>query len=109
MVKRAVPEPRQVFAYLMSRGWVPEDPMPDDGVMFTYSELSDFGEPITVLVPCSPESLFYSRRVKNVAVTAAGMEDRDEDAVWADMLATTPTPAPPANGSATSPKGIPTP
>jgi hypothetical protein len=115
MVKRAVPEPKQVFAYLMSHGWIPEEPMPADGVMFTFREPDDFGGPITVLVPCSSDSLFYPRRVNNVVVTAAGMEDRDQDAVWADMHATDPTPAAPAtdkstpNGSAAAPKGLPTP
>ena len=113
MVKRAVPEPKQVIAYLMSHRWIPEDPMPDDGVMFTHVEPSDDGEPITVLVPCSTDVLFYPRRVHDVVVTAAWMEERDEDAVWADMLATDPAPsadkpAPTTNGSAATPKGVPT-
>jgi hypothetical protein len=117
VAKRPVPEPQQVVAYLMKHGWVPEDPVPDDGVMLTFREPDDFGEPITVLVPLSTDIHAYPLRVRDVVVTAAGMDDRDEDEVWAEMLATdpapvapvAPAPAPHANGSATDAKGVPTP
>ncbi len=83
-----VPEPERVYAYLVTHGWIPESPEPDDGVMFTFHEPDDFGEPITVFLPLSSEVVFYPLRIHDVVVTAAGMEDRSQDAVRADMLAT---------------------
>jgi hypothetical protein len=63
--------------------------------MFTYKELADDGQPITLLVPRSVESTpRYPLRVKDVVVTAAGMEDRPEAEVLAEMLAIEVPPAP---------------
>jgi hypothetical protein len=87
MIRELLPEPEQISAYLRSHGWRGENPLPPDGEIFTYSELSDDGEPITVLVPGSSSVIFYPLRVKDVLVTVAGMEERSEEAVLADILA----------------------
>jgi hypothetical protein len=89
MPEQRTPTPEQIRAYLSSHGWAPEDPMPEDLVIFTYKEPADDGQPITVYVPCSVEETpRYPLRVRDVVVTAAGMEDRAEADVLADMLAT---------------------
>lgn len=94
---KRLPTPEQMRAFLCANGWTPESPLPtdeDDGVMFTYKELSDDGEPFTVLVPNSATALHYPLDVRAVVVTAAGMEDRPEADVLAEMLAVDVTPAP---------------
>jgi hypothetical protein len=62
--------------------------------MFTYKEPADDGQPITVFAPRTLEATpRYPLRVRDVVVTAAGMEDRPEADVFAEMLATDVTPA----------------
>jgi hypothetical protein len=97
---KLVPKPEQVQTWLRAHGWIPENPLPanlEDGVRFTYKELSDDGEEIWIVAPGSMESPpWYPLLVQAVIVTAAGMEDRPEADVLAEMLATeiTPVPAP---------------
>ena len=92
------PEPARVYDYLTKHGWIPEDPEPDDGIMFTFHEPDDFGEPMTLLLPSSTEVVAYSLRIRDIVVTAAGLEDRSQEAVWADIWAT-PLPQPTASGA----------
>jgi hypothetical protein len=89
MTNKQIPTPEQIRAYLRAHGWTPEDPMPEDVVVFTYKELSDDGLPITVYVPGSVETPRYPLRVRDVVVTAAGMEERPEADVLAEMLLST--------------------
>jgi len=90
MIREPLPEPEQISAYLRSHGWTGEDPLPADGEIFTFSELSDDGEPITVLLPGSSSVVFYPLRVWDILVTVAGMEERSEEEVRADILAEIP-------------------
>jgi hypothetical protein len=65
---------------------------------FTYKELSDDGMEIWIVAPGSTESPpWYPLLVRDVVVTAAGMEDRPEADVLAEMLAVNPAhqPSPP--------------
>jgi hypothetical protein len=87
MIREPLPEPEQISEYLHSHGWTGENPLPADGEIFTFSELSDDGEPITVLVPGSSSVVFYPLRVWDILVTVAGMEERSEEEVRADILA----------------------
>ena len=95
---KRLPTPDQMRAWLSANGWTSEDPLPEDpeeGVMFTYKEPADDGEPFTVLAPRTVEATpRYPLRVRDVIVTAAGMEDRPEADVLAEMLATDTAPAP---------------
>ena len=92
-----VPTPEQVQAWLSAHGWTAEDPLPpdpEDGVDFTYKELSDDGEVIWVNAPRTAESPpWYPLLVRAVVATAAGMEDRQEADVFAEMLAINVAPA----------------
>lgn len=96
--QKPLPTPEQVRAWLSTHGWTPEDPLPadpEDGVDFTYKERSDDGKEIWVRAPrtvaATPQ---YSLSVQAVVSTAAGMEDRPEAEVFAEMLAIDITPAP---------------
>jgi hypothetical protein len=95
-----LPTPEQIRAWLSANGWTAEDPLPadpEDGVMFTYKEPADDGQPFTVFAPRTIEATpRYPLRVRDVVVTAAGMEDRPEPDVLAEMLATEIAPAAPA-------------
>lgn len=97
---KPVPTPQQVQTWLRAHGWVPENPLPanlEEGVRFTYKELSDDGQEIWIVAPGSTEDPpWYPLLVRAVIVTAAGMEDRPEEEVLGEMLATevAPTPAP---------------
>jgi|GEM_PF-2761728 len=94
---KQVPTPGQVHAWLRTHGWTPEDPLPTDpeeGVRFTYKELSDDGQEIWIVAPRSVQKPpWYPLLVRDVVVTAAGMEDRPEADVLAEMLAVDSTPA----------------
>ena len=95
MTERRVPTPDQIRAWLSAHGWTPESPMPADVAIFTYKEPSDDGRSITVYVPGSiEETPRYPLRVRDVIVTAAGMEERPEADVLAEMLAIDVTLAP---------------
>ena len=94
MNARRVPTPEQVREYLTTHDWIPDGSPLEEGVIFTFRELSDDGQPITVGVPGSTQVIYYPLRVKDVVVTAAWVEDRPEADVFADMLATDPAPAP---------------
>jgi hypothetical protein len=89
-----LPTPEQVSAWLIAHGWTAETPLPidpEDGVDFTYKELSDEGQEIWVRAPRTVEATpRYPLRVRDIIVTAAGMEDRPEADVLAEMLATDP-------------------
>jgi hypothetical protein len=93
-----LPTPEQVRVWLSAHGWTPEDPLPvdpEDGVMFTYKEPADDGQPITVVAPRTIEATpRYPLRVRDLVVTAAGMEERPEADVFAEMLATDVASAP---------------
>jgi hypothetical protein len=95
-----VPTPEQIQAWLRAHGWTPEDPPPanpEDGIDFTYKERSDDGQEIWVRAPqTAVEPPWYPLLVRAVIVTAAGMEDRPEAEVLAEMLAVNPQPLPPA-------------
>jgi hypothetical protein len=84
-----IPEPERIGAYLTNHGWTGEFPLPSDGCMFTFRDLSDDGNPITVFVPGSSSVIFYPLRVNDVVVTVAVIEERSEEAVWNDILAGT--------------------
>lgn len=88
-----VPTPEQIRAYLVAHDWAPDDPL-SDLVIFTYKELSDDGQPITVGVPNSLGVIHYPLRVKDVVATIAWVEDRPEADILTEMLATDATPAP---------------
>jgi hypothetical protein len=94
---KPVPAPAQVQTWLRAHGWKPEHPLPtnlEEGVRFTYKELSDDGQEIWIVAPGSTESPpWYPLLVRAVIVTAAGMEDRPEGEVLAEMLATEATSA----------------
>ena len=90
---KPLPEPAQIRAYLVTHGWIPEDSPPEEGVVFAFSELSDDGEPVTVLVPGSSTVIFYPLRVNDIVVTVAGIENRPEESVRADLLKTEPSAA----------------
>jgi len=95
MAEQRIPTPEQIRAWLKVHGWTPENPMPEDVVIFTYKEPADDGQPITVYVPGSiAETPRYPLRVRDVVVTAASMEDRPEADVLAEMLSIDVTPAP---------------
>lgn len=93
---KLVPTPEQVQTWLRTHGWTPENPLPTDlkeGVRFTYKELSDDGQEIWVVAPGSVEAPpWYPLLVRAVINTAAGMEDRLEEDVLAEMLAVNSTP-----------------
>ena len=93
------PTPEQIRAYLAAHGWTPDDPL-SDLVIFTYKELSDDGQPITVGVPDSMEVIYYPLRVKDLVVTVAWVEGRPEPEVFAEILATN---VPPASQTSSSP------
>jgi hypothetical protein len=95
MTEQRVPTPEQIRTWLTAHGWKPENPMPEDVAIFTYKEPADDGQPITVYVPGSiEETPRYPLRARDVIVTAAGMEDRPEADVLAEMLAINVSPAP---------------
>lgn len=97
-----LPTPEQIQTWLRAHGWTAESPIPadpEDGVDYTYKELSDDGQAIWVRVSRTPGSPpWYPLLVQDVVVTAAGMEDRPEADVLVEMLAidATPAPRPPA-------------
>ena len=97
------PEPERVYAYLAAHGWIPEKTVPDDGVVFVYREPSDFGKPITVLLPSSSEVDLYPRQIQGIIVTVAWIEQRSHDAVLADIWAT-PLPQPASAKPRTEPQ-----
>lgn len=98
---KPVPTPGPVQSWLRAHGWAPENPPsinPEEGVRFTYKDRSDDGEEIWVVAPGSVDSPpWYPLLVRAVVVTAAGMEDRPEGDVFAEMLAINPAhqPSPP--------------
>lgn len=95
-----LPTPEQIHAWLSAHGWTPEDPLPadpEDGLDFTYKERSDDGKEIWVRTPRTIEATpRYPLSVRAVIVTAAGMEERPEADVLAEMLTINATPAAPA-------------
>jgi hypothetical protein len=103
LAHQSLPTPDQIRAWLSAHGWTAESPLPEDpedGVMFTYKEPADDGEPFTVFAPRTVEATpRYPLRVRDVLVTAAGMEDRPEADVLAEMLATRATSAPPTSSA----------
>lgn len=96
--EKPLPTPEQVRAWLSAHGWTAEDPLPvdpEDGVDFTYKEPADDGQVIWVRAPRTVAATpRYPLSVHAVVVTAAGMEDRPEADVLAEMLAIDVTPAP---------------
>jgi hypothetical protein len=86
-VRQPLPEPEQIRAYLSKHGWTGESTPPADVEMFTFGDLSDDGEPITVFVPDSSIVIDYPLQVADILVTVAGMEERSEEAVGSDILA----------------------
>lgn len=92
-----LPTPEQLHAWLSAHGWTPESPLPadpEDGVDFTFKERADDGQDIWVRAPRTVEATpRYPLRVRDVVVTAAGMEDRPEAEVFAEMLAVEVAPA----------------
>lgn len=101
--EKRLPTPEQMHAWLCANGWTPEAPLPvdpEDGVDFTYKERSDDGQDIWVRAPRTEAATpRYPLRVRDVVVTAAGMEDRPEAEVLAEMLAIDVTPAAPRTPS----------
>ena len=95
---KRLPTPEQMHAWLSAHGWTPETPLPvdpEDGLDFIYKESSDDGQEIMVRAPRTEAATpRYPLRVRDVIVTAAGMEDRPEADVLAEMLATDAAPAP---------------
>ena len=91
------PEPERVSAYLKTHGWIPENPEPEDGVMFTYRELSDDGKPMRLLLPLSSEVVLYPLQIHGIVASVAGIEERSQDAVLADIWATPLPQASPAS------------
>jgi hypothetical protein len=106
MIRQPLPEPEQIRNYLSKHGWTGENSPPPDVEIFTFSELSDDGEPITVFVPGSSSVIFYSLRVKDVVVTVAGIEERSEEAVLADMLTGTGETIPGKTSRAVDPDSV---
>jgi hypothetical protein len=101
--EKRLPSPEQIRGWLSANGWTAEDPLPidpEDGVMFTYKEPADDGQPITVFAPRTVDATpRYPLRVRDVVVTAAGMEERPEADVLTEMRAMN-VPATPQNPSA---------
>jgi hypothetical protein len=97
MSEQKVLEPERIRAYLTTHGWTPENCPPEEGVIFTYSELSDEGEPMTLIVPGSSNVIFFPLRVNDIIVSVAGIEERSQDAVLADIWATPLPQASPAS------------
>jgi hypothetical protein len=95
---KRLPTPEQIHAWLSAHGWKPEDPLPadpEDGVDFTYKELSDDGEAIWVRAPRTVEATpLYPLSVRAVVTTAAAMEERPEAEVLTEMLAIDTSAAP---------------
>jgi hypothetical protein len=96
--EKRLPTPEQIHAWLSAHGWTAESPLPadpEDGVDFTFKELSDDGQAIWVRAPRTVEATgYYPLSVRAVVTTAAGMEERPEADVLAEMLATDVTTAP---------------
>lgn len=96
-----LPTPEQIQIWLRAHGWTPENAPPadpEDGIDFTYKARADDGQEIWVRVPrTTAEPAWYPLSVRAVIVTAAGMEDRPEGDVFAEMLAINPAhqPSPP--------------
>jgi hypothetical protein len=91
---KRLPTPEQLHAWLEAHGWTPESPLrddPEDGILFTYKDKSDFGEDLTVLAPrtiaATPR---YGLRVRDIVVSAAGLARRPEAEVYEEMLAMRP-------------------
>jgi hypothetical protein len=88
---KRLPTPEQIHAWLSAHGWTAESPLPvdpEDGVDFTFKELSDDGQAIWVRAPRTVEATpLYPLSVRAVVTTAAAMEDRPEADVFAEMLA----------------------
>jgi hypothetical protein len=97
---KRLPTPEQIHDWLSAHGWTAESPLPknpEDGIDFTYKDRSDDGQEIWVRAPRLIEATpRYPLSVRAVIATAAGMEDRPEADVLAEMLAINPQPAPPA-------------
>lgn len=112
--KRPLPTPEQIHTWLGAHGWTRESPIPADpadGLDFFYKEPADDGEPFMVRTPQTVEATpLYPLLVHDVIVTAAGMEDRPEAEVLAEMLAVEPArpalpPSVPSVALAQSPAG----
>jgi cytochrome c553 len=89
-----VPTPRQVRTWLLAHGWTQMDPLAtdaDESVDYLHKEPSDDGQDIWLRAPQMPGvPPWYPLLVREVIVTAAGMEDRPEEEVLAEMLAIEP-------------------
>lgn len=100
---KRLPTPEQVCAWLGAHGWAAESPLPvdpEDGVDFTYKERSDAGRDIWVRAPRVVLPFpYYQLGVRAVITTAAWIEGRTEDDVYAEMLATEVPSAPQAPAS----------
>jgi hypothetical protein len=98
MSSERLPTPEQMHTWLRAHGWTPETPIstdPADGVVYIYKEHSDDGQEIWIVAPTSVEATpRYPLSVRDIVVTAAGMEERPEAEVLAEMLAIDVTPSP---------------
>jgi hypothetical protein len=98
MIRTQWPTPEQIGAYLTAHGWRFARPMKRPGAVYVYHQLSDAGNPVELFVPhFDPRTDAvedFASSVLAVIDTIKSFEDRSEEAVLVDMLATEPKPAP---------------
>jgi class 3 adenylate cyclase len=87
MTDRKLPKPDWIRAYLNAHGWTEEKPLPPAGVMYSLTDIPGASGPVTVFVPSLEESPDYPLRVAEAVTTIAGVEDRPEGRIWADLSA----------------------
>lgn len=101
MTPTQLPTAAQIGAYLTAHGWRFDRPMKEPGTVYVYHQLSDDGNPMELFVPDEDGLEFngYGRCVMAVVDTIKAFEDRSWQVVFADLLATQVSPAPPAPAS----------
>jgi hypothetical protein len=98
MIRTQWPTPEQIGAYLTAHGWRFDRPMKEPGAVYVYHQLSDDGNPVELFVPhFEPRADAvedFASSVLAVVETMMAFEHCSAEAVFAEMLATDPTPAP---------------
>ena len=87
MTDRKLPKPAGIRAYLAAHGWTEEKPLPPAGTMFSLPGTNGSGDPVTVFVPNLERSPDYPLRVSEVVTTLAGVEQRPEGHILAELIA----------------------
>jgi hypothetical protein len=85
MNNRKLPKPASIRTYLNAHGWREEKSLPPAGVMYLLSSIPGSDGPVTVFVPDLERADDYPLRVAEVVATLAGVEDRPERRVWAEL------------------------